>query len=280
MLTKEGAIKKVESGGLPRLDIVAERWLCSVTQRISTIKQPRGGYINPKAFEQITLDGGGIEDLHPEENASPILVGSAVDYLTRFMTGTPLEEAFKISKKGANIVRQDELFEQLLSNVQGLDDISIYAAVKLTGFDTAYRAGELTFRPTQEIDPDSYTIENIREMVKRSLRFFEQYGPKVLDDLTFEGGYTVYIANGDGDGDFLTSDTLWDFKVSKLKPQSKYTLQLLTCWRMGLHSIHPEYKNVKYLGVYNPRMNVVYRLDVNKIPADVISEVETKVIGY
>ena len=70
------------------------------------------------------------------------------------------------------------------------------------------------------------------------------------------------------------------FKVSKQKLQNKYTLQLLMYWRMGLHSIHPEYGNVKYLGVYNPRMNVVYRLDVNNIPADVISTVETEVIGY
>ena len=37
---------------------------------------------------------------------------------------------------------------------------------------------------------------------------------------------------------------------------------------------------MKYLGVYNPRMNVVYRLDVNGIPAAVISTVETEVIGY
>ena len=51
-------------------------------------------------------------------------------------------------------------------------------------------------------------------------------------------------------------------------------------WRMGLHSVHPEYKRVKYLGVYNPRMNVVYRLDVSKISADVISTVESEVIGY
>lgn len=99
-----------------------------------------------------------------------------------------------------------------------------------------------------------------------------------MDGLTFEGGYTGYVATGDGD--FLTDDTLWDFKVSKRKLQNKHTLQLLMYWRMGIHSIHPEYKNVKYLGVYNPRMNVVYRLDVNLISEEVISEVESKVIGY
>lgn len=221
---------------------------------------------------------GGIDDLHPEENVSPGLVGIAVDYLTRFMSGTSAEEAFKISQMGAHVVRQLGLFEQLLSNVSGLDDDSIVAAVKLSGFDSAYRAGVMAYRPVEDIEPDGDTIENIRVMVERSLRFFEQYGPKVLDGLTFEGGYTGYVATGDGD--FLTNDTLWDFKVSKQKLQNKYTLQLLMYWRMGLHSVHPEYKHVKYLGVYNPRMNVVYRLDVSKISADVISTVETEVIGY
>lgn len=136
----------------------------------------------------------------------------------------------------------------------------------------------MAYRPVEDIEPDGDTIENIRTMVERSLRFFNQYGPKVLDGLTFEGGYTGYVATGDGD--FLTNDTLWDFKVSKQKLQNKYTLQLLMYWRMGLHSVHPEYKHVKYLGVYNPRMNTVYRLDVSKISADVISTVETEVIGY
>lgn len=252
--------------------------MCSVTQRISKIKQPRGGYIKPKEFEQTVLDGGGIDDLHPAENVSPGLVGTAVDYLTRFMSGTSAKEAFRVSELGAHAVRQLGLFEQLLSNVSGLDDDSIVAAVKLSGFDSAYRAGVMAYRPVEDIEPDGDTIENIRVMVERSLRFFEQYGPKVLDGLTFEGGYTGYVATGDGD--FLTNDTLWDFKVSKQKLQNKYTLQLLMYWRMGLHSVHPEYKHVKYLGVYNPRMNVVYRLDVSKISADVISTVETEVIGY
>lgn len=224
------------------------------------------------------LDGGGIDELHPEENVSPSLVGIAVDYLTRFMSGTSVEEAFKVSKLGAHVVRQRRLFKKLLSNVYGLDDDSIVAAVKLSGFDSAYRAGVTAYRPVEDIEPDDDTVENIRTMVERSLRFFNQYGPKVMDGLTFEGGYTGYVATGDGD--FLTNDTLWDFKVSKQKLQNKYTLQLLMYWRMGLHSIHPEYENVKYLGVYNPRMNIVYRLDVNDIPTDVISTVETEVIGY
>lgn len=278
MLTKEDVIKMLQDGEITQQDIADNGWMCSVTQRISKIKQPSGGYVKPKEFEQTIMDGGGIEDLNQEENVSPGLIGIAVDYLARFMSGTSAEEAFKISREGAAKVQQLVLCDRLLSDISGLDDGSVCAAVKLSGFDSAFRAGVKAYRPVEDIEPNAQTIENIRTMVKRSLRFFEQYGPKVLDGLTFEGGYTGYVAAGDGD--FLTDDTLWDFKVSKQKLQNKYTLQLLMYWRMGLHSIHPEYRSVKYLGVYNPRMNVVYRLDVRKIPDEVISEVETKVIGY
>ena len=278
MLFRKSVVKKIKSGELTTQSIAAIGSRCSVTQRISKIKQPRGGYIKPREFEQIVLDGGGMNDLNSEENVSPGLIGLAVDYLTRFMSGSPAEEAFKISRRGASNMRRLNLFNRLVSCVNGLDNVSINAAVKLSGFDSAYRVGPMAYRPVEDIQPDLFTIENIRTMVERSLKFFEQYGPKVLDGLTFEGGYTKYVTTGDGD--FLTDDTLWDFKVSKQKLQNKHTLQLLMYWRMGLHSIHPEYKNVKYLGVYNPRVNVVYRLDVNKIPADVISEVETEVIGY
>lgn len=45
----------------------------------------------------IQLDGGGIEDLHTVENINPGLIGIAVDYLTRLMTGDIAEKAFHIS---------------------------------------------------------------------------------------------------------------------------------------------------------------------------------------
>ena len=52
-------------------------------------------------------------------------------------------------------------------------------------------------------------------MVQRSLHFLECYGLKVLDGFTLEGGYTNTVSACDGD--FITADTLWDFKVSKEK---------------------------------------------------------------
>ena len=115
-------------------------------------------------------------------------------------------------------------------------------------------------------------------MVERSLHFLDVYGPTILDGFTFEGGYTNTV--GSGDGDFMTADTLWDFKVSKHRPNKGHTLQLLMYWRMGLHSVHAEFQSIKYLGIYNPRLNEVYRIKVDAIPDDVIAEVEKDVIGY
>lgn len=251
---------------------------CSVTKRISMIKQPRGGYINPKEFEQIQLEGGDMNDLNVEENISPSLVGLTVDYLTRIMTGSSVADAFEVAGLGASIVSMENEFVALTNKVTCLDDESIIAAAKLSGFDSAYRAGIRAYTPIESIEPNTDTIENIRTMVNRSLCFFQQYGPKVMDHLTFEGGYTDKVRSGDGD--FLTADTLWDFKVSKQKLLSKYTLQLLMYWRMGLHSVHPEYKNVRFLGVYNPRMNLIYKYDVGKLSKDIIREVEENIIGY
>ena len=49
MLTREDVIEKLKNGELTPQDIAANGWMCSVTQRISKIKQPRGGYIKPGA---------------------------------------------------------------------------------------------------------------------------------------------------------------------------------------------------------------------------------------
>ena len=178
----------------------------SVTQRIGIIKQPRGGYLKPKDFSVVQLDGGTADDLNPQENVSPALVGMAVDYLTRSVTGSAASAAFMISRQGASIVGEDALCAYLLSRLNGLEDESIIAACKLAGFDSVFRAGVNAYRPVQGIEPDTMTIDNVRTMVNRSVAFFEQYGPKTFDGLTFKGGYTPTVSFGDGD--FMTADTL------------------------------------------------------------------------
>ena len=215
----------------------------SVTQRIKEIKQPTGGYLNPKELEVIELQDG--VELYLKENISAGLIGMAVDYLTRYINSGNLKGSFKISLMGAEKVGETRKAIKLLNDINGLDDVSIINACKLCGYDVCYRAGTTYFKNVDEINPDEKTIFNIKTMVKRGINFFEKYGPIVRDGMTFAGGYTSTISAGDGD--FTTQDTLWDFKVSKNKPNSRHTLQLLVYYLLGMHSDMEKYSKIKKL---------------------------------
>lgn len=249
--------------------------MSSVTQRIKEIKQPYGGYIKPNEFEKIQFEDN--KELS-EENIHSSLVGLAVDYMTRYIMGSPVEEAFKISLLGAGLINDSKYAHKLLHNINGLDNKSIYNACKLVGYDVCVRAGPMAYKDVKTIDADDDTINNIRIMVDRSINFFEKYGPIIKDGFTFEGGYTKIIDSGDGD--FLTSNTLWDFKVSSSTPKSQHTLQLLVYYLMGKNSIHNEFDNIEKLGIFNPRLNCVFLKNINEIPSDVIETVSKEVIGY
>jgi len=258
--------------------------MSSVTGRIKEVKQPRGGYINPKSFTVTQLSTDSV--LNDVENIHPSLVGLAVDYLTRFMLGASVEDAFKISLMGVQVARRmvesvlyDKKLDEL-ANITGLDDLSIVKACKLVSFDIWVRnlRGAFTAKLYTEVNPDKATVDNIRVMVERSLEFFKEYGPIKADGFTFGDGYTQTVSTGDGD--FLTADTLWDFKVSKNKPTSAHTLQLLMYWIMGQRSGLSVFEGITSIGIYNPRLHCVYKLNMSEVPKEIIKEVEVEVIGY
>lgn len=264
----------------------------SVTKRIDLIKQPYGGYLNKKHFEVQTIDDGRI--LYEEENIPASLIGLAVDYLTRFLMGETVEEAFMISLMGAiNLdfykrltgvrgmfrITNRKKAKKLMGQIRGLNRKSVISACKLVGYDVCYRASVDSYRSVEKINPDRKTIKNIIAMVERSMEFLYQYGPLVKSGFTFEGGYTDIVSSGDGD--YLTTDTLWDFKVLKGEPKSKHTLQLLMYYIMGIHSInHEDFCRIKQLGIYNPRQNKIYTAKISSINPDIIEEVSRSVIGY
>jgi len=158
-----------------------------------------------------------------------------------------------------------------------VDDMDVRRACYLVNLDAAYRAGY--YNPDAQTRPDDMTVDHIQTMVKRSLRFFEEFGPVTADGFTFEGGYTDLVHTGDGD--FLTADTLWDFKVSVKPPTNAHTLQLLMYYLMGRHSVDAAlFEPLEYLGVFNPRLDTVYRVAIDSIPPEVTRAVALDVIGY
>ena len=260
--------------------------MSSVTRRIKEVKQPYGGYVKLSQFEVFKVSDNNV--LSDSENVSPAVIGMAVDYLTRFAMGSDVSKAFYISLKGAFLA--EKMYNQknaikkanrLLNEIQFIDDKAVVCACKLVTYDSWFRnpMSAMMSNGADGVNPNMETIKNIKIMVERSVEFWKDYGPIVKDGFTFEpNGYTNVVNSGDGD--YLTADTLWDFKVSKSKPNSKHILQLLMYWIMGQHSGQDIYKNIDKLGIFNPRLNTIYLLYMNNVPKEIIETIENEVICY
>lgn len=238
------------------------------------------------------------------ENIPSSLTGIVVDYLVRLfaqegeITIEKLINAFVVSLKGFDIyntiktkyktknvvedVTEKQYWDWIKSIVDAgsiSEDIVIICACKIACFDVWFRNPMAAIFNDFEIpSPNKTTIELIRKMVYRALNFFK-VNPITMDGFTFKGGYTDKITAGDGD--FITNNTLWDMKVSVKEPTKDHSLQVLIYWRMGLHSINKkEFEKIKYLGIINPRLGLLWTISVKDIPQEIIEIVDRDIIGY
>ena len=259
----------------------------SVTQRITDVKQPHGGFVKASNFHTEILSDG--LTLYPNENIHASLIGMCVDYLSRFMLGANVEDSFFIPLMGSKIAMEytgdESYFTRALSSLNkivGLDDESIIHAAKLVSYDVWFRNSHaIALRSTDldQINPDANTVSNIRLLVERTVRFYTDYGPITTDGFTFDpNGYTDLVVAGDGD--FLTEDTLWDLKVRRSKIDSKTSLQLMMYYLMGKRSGQDIFDSIQRIGIFNPRLHIVQTLDVSDVSSDVIETIEKEVIGY
>ncbi len=251
----------------------------SVTQRIRTVSQPRGGYLPVCSLEKrYYRDGNTIDTTSPIYQAYSSAQGTAVDYLTRFMCGFPAEKAFQVPIIGAMRVNDSDKAKALLETIKGLDFESIIAACKLTGYDVALRRGPQYYAGIDWISPDQTIVNNISIMVKRSMKFLQKHG-KVKDaGFTFGDGYTSLVSSGDGD--YLTSDGIWDFKTSLHEPNSAETLQILMYYAMSVHSNDSIFDHVEKIGIFNPLKNISYFAPVDNITDEIMATVCHDIIGY
>lgn len=289
--------------------------MTSVVRRIKEITQPRGGYINPRTMGVTQLGSAEPQRLdHKVENVHATVMGMAVDYLSRLANGAEPGAAFQISLKGAIALHIREVMGTLdvsrltpvvdveylrrstdaqemehiadaLMKLTSLrsgvipDDDAIRAAVHLVGYDIAFRFDTDAYTGDHSV-PDEVTIIHIRTMVERAVSFFSAYGPITEDGFTPVNRLSKTPLVDSGDGDFLTADTLWDFKVSVNPPTAVHTLQLLMYLLMGRRSGQDEFQELTHLGIFNPRLNTVYRLALEDVPATVVNAVSHDVIGY
>lgn len=271
------AIRSMGGSKAARYALASEGVGCSASQRAKAVPQPEGGYLSPRIMNVSRMTDDTFE-LKQGENISANLIGMAVDYLTRFMIGDSVEKAFSISLRGASMIQEESAAKRLAAGIKGLDSRSISSAIKLTGYDVCVRAGTSNYKPVELIEPNKPSIENVRIMVKRTVSYFDRCGGVIRSMLIFPGGYTETVSSGDGD--YLTRDALWDLKTSKKRISKIDTLQLLIYWRLGVHSIDEEYRQIKTLGICNPRLNEVYSISISDLPKGLLSEIDAVVIGY
>lgn len=253
----------------------------SVTQIVGTAHQPRKGYLPLSRFDMVQYEDGrtvsGNYSIHPS------LVGLAVDYGTRLMQGTTPREVFSVALAGASLVGETNQAEKLILDLSenysvetGIFSQGVVDICKLSGFDSAFRAGLKAYKPVSEIEPDDQTVADIQTLIERTLEFFTENGPVVSSGFTFSGGYSDSIESGDAD--YLTPDTIWDLKVRKAQPNKNSTLQVLLYYLLSLHSEQEEFKGVTKVGIYNPYLQCAWIVDVLSLEESMLKEVEENVL--
>ena len=266
--------------------------MSTVRQRARAVHQKITGYLPVSKMEEITYDDARSLG---KENLPPQLIGTVVDYLTRFMVGMSIQKSFEVSlagyirrikAKGKDTFQEDinngRFIKDLLIGISpDLDSVSIALACRAAAYDVWARnpIEALSSPEVDTITPNLLTCNNIKIMVDRGVTFLNRYGTVTDTGFTFgPNGYTNTVTSGDGD--FLTETSLWDFKALSASPNAKDTLQVLTYWIMGKHSGNPIYDKVETIGLFNPRKNIAYICHTSNISDATISAVEKYVIGY
>ena len=126
--------------------------MASVTARINQIKQPRGGFIKPSDMS-VELQNDGVT-LNFEENVHASIIGMSVDYLTRYMNGSKLEDAFGISLRGArDVTKQPDIFILTRPEHPARGEMSVSAS--LSEISSAYNllSGEISDARSASVRP-------------------------------------------------------------------------------------------------------------------------------
>lgn len=263
----------------------------TVTQIIRNTKQPKGGYIPARWLNKHEFNQSASDRTY-DENIKPQIIGTVVDYLTRYCLIHPkdekqIDEAFHICGMGAEIIDDVWGFKQHILKMRTfdedetvfLDDETIKHAVQLIHYDVIYRTGSSEFAPTSdELKPDDDTIKSIRQSVERAMYFFSKMRTPIDSEIVFDGGFNDYVTNGDGD--FLANDTIWDMKVSKYPPNKDHTLQLAMYYILAQASGQYKYTHIQRLGIYNPRLHTCYYINVKDIPKDTWQTIKYDIMQY
>lgn len=251
--------------------------MSSIMEVVKRTKQPEEGYLRFRDLVKTPMDGD--ETLVDEDDIDLGVIGVVVDSLVRLTNGTPKELAFRQSILHAGEVNDEERALQLLESIKGLDDSSIINACKLGGYGVIFGYGMDDYTTVDKMMPSENTINDIRVLVDRCNNFFKTYEDVRKTTFKFTNAYTSQIT--EGYGDFLTDTMLVTIKYSRKELTEEDTLKLLIYYVMSVRSTDErDFKTIKEIGIFNPRTNLFYSIQVDKIPESIINTIKDDVVGY
>ena len=254
---------------------------CSVKQRIMQVKQPTGGYLPLAKFTKMVAEPRPIKE--KTENVPIWVVNEAIEFLmqpktVKIVTKVADETLAKIPEKEHPEMIVFRKLKEYASQVNpDFTDSAITAAYKLI----------MLFESLPE-DPFA-TLKQIKDLkfnktsINYARGFFRAAGLVTMANFINEDSFTKYITNDDEKPDkFLTNEAFWLTVATENEPlDEKVTLRLLVQYLMGLHSINDEeFKQVKYLGIYDFTTNTSYLIGLSQLDPQIVKDVANKVIGY
>lgn len=241
----------------------------------------------PKEFKLIpysllTDDKGHLRE--EEESLKPTLMGTLIDYLTRIVICKDLK-TFDFIKNAQNEKLIRRLKRELKEiELDQLTNENIRLVTRLCLFEHLYRGNQYIDPLNEEIEINTKTADHIKIMLNRANNFFNKFGQPLLTQyrcsITTSLREKTYVEVY-GDGDYLLQDALIDFKVSKNGTTRDYIRQLLIYYigliEKDLRKKKIRKDQIKYLVIFNPRLDMFYKLDLESISKASLVEVNKNI---
>lgn len=214
-----------------------------------------------------------------DETITPSNFGTVLDYMIRcillagkytfdlanIMLKRYLDQGLISIDDTAEIIGKEEQLNQIPNRISSVDDISDEAfrlAMDICAWEIAYRTNKYV-EPMNY--PDEITIQHLKQMMKRTESFFNEYGWPTRD------AFGASTKNGyiSGDGDYLLKNTIVDLKTSnKATMQIYWVWQLLLYHTLGFYN-HFNDEKINRLMIFNARADIVFYIDVVDIDQSV-----------
>lgn len=200
-------------------------------------------------FDKIEFDDG--KEILKGGKATGSTIGVTVEELSNVFYGRPIREAF--SSPIPDLLSWDNW---------SFDDTSIshYMTTK--------------FKDVDQVDP--IDMHNVKVMIERVHSFLNNEKPILFCNTA------MYVNLPEcrlyGIVDYITEDTIWDLKVTRINPRKNDFIQIYWYYYMyknfGISLRRREncvkgcvkdIANIKYIGIYNARKNIAYKMPVERL---------------